>query len=547
MQAVIAAGTPPLGAGSELPQSAAVLQQAYWELKKQLDKASETMGERHTTVIALPDGVSRAAAALTAEWQRIERAAASDVTVARSREAVLRRSAVVADPAKRAALDEARSAVRLADAAIAQAVAAPVLTAPANPLFRLVAPAAVPATTSGLGRWHRGAIGGSAGIGAFALAWLATRRRRDRPFKVAWFDEMTATATNKTDDMSWREVDALSLQEVKALPKLTRAAASVVVDEADILAVERWMSAEMAEVSASGPDDANDEPAHEHVDVNRPEHWHDPVADEAIAAMLLEAACFADEPGPAAEPRPVSSEVCALDPDLRDALRAVAANLDVLGSGRMATVMVACKAAGADTSAVALSFGEVAAELGYRVLVIEGEHSTPHLAEAVAPHADPLLIKAFGALRVALPSERHCSLFLAPALRDGARIADALACNTQAEIIDSLSAAFDAVVIDGGRATDSAAAGWSADAFIRVGRFDSLKDDARLLEVFDAPEQALLGTVAAGRFVPRVITSSPDVVAHPRHRAPAAFDATSPRRPLPGSGLRVPARRRSAR
>ena len=132
VRSVIAAGSPPLGGGSELPQGVAALQQTYWDLKKQLDKASETLGERHTTVIALHDGVVRAAAALTAEWQRIERGAAGDVTVARSREAVLRKTALAADPVKRAAIDEARAAARLADAALARAIAAPAPAASVN-------------------------------------------------------------------------------------------------------------------------------------------------------------------------------------------------------------------------------------------------------------------------------------------------------------------------------------------------------------------------------------------------------------------------------
>ncbi len=219
--------------------------------------------------------------------------------------------------------------------------------------------------------------------------------------------------------------------------------------------------------------------------------------------MPYESASFDTEPDPSAEPRPSQPTSRTLDPDLRDALRAIAADLEGLASGRMASVMVAANAAGADTGAVALALGEAAAELGYRVLVLENERARSTLAEAVAPDGDPLLVDAFGALRVALPAERLGGLFLAPALRDGARIAAALARNTQAELVDDLAAAFDAVVIDGGRAADSAAAGWNADAFIRVGRFASHKDDAHLLATFDAPEETLLGTVAAGRFVAR--------------------------------------------
>ena len=549
VRSVIAAGSPPLGAGSELPQSVASLQQTYWDLKKQLDKASETLGDRHTTVIALHDGVVRAAAALTAEWQRIERGAAGDVTVARSREAVLRRTAIVADPAKRVAINEARSAVRLADAALARAVAAPVAAASANPPFRLVAPAAVPAAAVGFGPWRRGAIAGGAGIGAFALALFAMRRRHRGEARAVDRIEVPAAPGEQSRE------DAL----VAAAPSLDELAFELrpaqgeplhAGDETRPVAAKHPIAAASAHVHAVERPADHDQPDYDYAAYD----WSEPepafVAEERIAAMPFESASF--DAGPASS---VASDndvpaVRALDPTLRDALRGIAADLDSLSPDRMtaATVMVVANTAGADTGAVALALGEAAAELGYRVLVIEGERAQAALAEAVAPHGDPLLIDAFGALRVALPAERGAGLFLAPAFRDGARIAAALARNTQAELVDDLAAAFDAVVIDGGRAADSAAAGWNADAFIRVGRFASQKDDAYLLDAFDAAPEALLGTVAAGRFVTRETVPQPAAaIQRPIPRTVSApVDVRTSRRSSaePAAPLRVPPRRR---
>ena len=538
VHAVIAAGTPPLGAGSELPQSAAALQQTYWDLKKQLDKASESMGERHTTVIALRDGVAHAAAALTADWQRIERTAAGDVTVTRNREAVLRKTATIADPVKRAALDEARVTARLADAAVARATDAPAAAALANPVFRLVAPAGVPASAVGLDAVQRGAFSGGAGIGAFALAWLVARRR-GRPTASARRED-AGESPNEANDLRTDRSAGSSAEGTIEPPKATEP--GFLMGEAIPVTAGRKVPADLAKVSepARAPDHQAD---YDFFASEWPDFEAELVADERIAAMPFETTSF--DADLSLERGPATSR--AIDPDLRDALRGIAVELTGLASGRMATLMVAANAAGADTGAVAMAVGQAAAELGYRVLVIEGERARSTLAEAVAPDGDPLIVDAFGALRVALPAERLDGLFVAPALRDGARIAAALARNTQAELVDDLAAIFDAVVIDGGRAADSAAAGWTADAFIRVGRFASHKDDAYLLDTFDAPAEALLGTVAAGRFVARETEPEPQVNIRPNLRAvPASLDAAPPRRPAtaPSSPLRMPPRRR---
>ena len=558
VHAVIAAGSPPLGAGRELPQSAAALQQTYWDLKKQLDKASETLGERHTTVIALRDGVTRASASLTAEWQKIERAAASDASVARSREALLRKSAATADPNKSA--DDAQAAVRLADAALARAEAAPVVAGPYDLPFRLVAPAAVPATAVGFGPWQRALVAGGAGLAVFGLAMLPRRRRKmpEAGMSAAPRAEMTPSIVvppaEATRPHPLITAAAAARPEASAIRILPAAPAPTEATAVPVQAASLTVHPNVPEASAPGQaseiEAHEDQPSYDYFDKDWLGFEPDDFAEERISAMPFEAASF--DPAPAlgvAQARPGSPTVRALDPDLRDALRAIAAGLGGMAPAFAAppTVMVASNATGADTAAIALALGEVAAELGSRVLVIEAESARANLAEAVAPDGEPILVDAFGALRVALPAECGAGLIVAPAFRDGARIAAALARNTQAVLIDDLPSAFDVIVVDGGRAADSAEAGWTADAFIRVGRFASQRDDTHLLDAFHAPSDAMLGTVAAGRFVAwEEPTPEPRVATRPALRPVPASDLVAPRRvaaPMP-MPLRVPPRRR---
>ena len=541
IHAVIVAGTPPLGAGTELPQTAATLQQTYWDLKKQLDKANETLGERHTTVIALRDGVSRAAASLTAEWQRIERGSANDLSIARSREAVLRKAASAADPVKHAAADEAREAARLADVALARAetpIAVPLVAA----TFRLVAPASVPATASGLDVRQRGSIIGFAGASAFALTFFAIGRRRRRSGSGHAMAKAAAAMPPVDAGSAAREIMVpVAAKPVEPLSNRAKIVEPLVAARDERRMPERRVAAlDVAHPIFAPVADTSPQSDDIYFDPEWFGYEPDDFLDDRMDDMPLEADSFHDEPSPAADPDR------AIDRDLRDALRAVAADLKAPGRVSPATVMIAANASGADTGAVALALGEAAAELGYRVLVIETERARSTLAEAVAPQGDPLLVDAFGALRVALPAEHGDGLFLAPAFREGAHIAAALARNTRAELIDDLAAVFDAVVIDGGRASDATEAGWSADTLVRVGRFASRKDDAYFLAALHAPSEALLGTVAAGRFVARESELEPLVPTRSILRAvPVSSEASPPRRAAPAPMLRVPSRRRT--
>lgn len=544
IRVVIAAGSPPLGAGSDLPQSAATLQQTYWDLKKQLDKATETMGERHTTVIALRDGVARAAATLTAEWARIEHGAASDVAVARSREAVLRKTINAMAPGKRVAIDEARGAVHLADAALARATAAPLVSTLVNPPFKLVAPAGVPATATGTSPLQRGLISAAAGIGAFAIAWLALRRRRRRLLESA-SDEPVARTSAETNRATPEAVDVAmvkasttsslrweSLAEANE-PYLADAELrrSDYVSEARDIALTHDYDLPFGD--GIGRDWAVAEPERSSVDTTDVDCLFDPASFDALFELadfeaLHEAAFTEVDPVVSAEYDAIPAYEDTAS-DLCKALRGVAVDLDMLTDDQATTkVIVAANDSDADTAAVALALGEAGSELGYRMLVIEGERTQTKLAEAVDPEGDPILVEIHGALRVAFPAARGGDeLLVAPAFHDGGRLAAELARNGLVDLVDDLASAFDVVVIDAGCIVDSAAAGWSADAFIRVASTVSQIDDAELLDVFEAPEEALLGAVVAGCFVAREAAPELPAAVRPVLRAiPTSLDVT---------------------
>jgi hypothetical protein len=111
-----------------------------------------------------------------------------------------------------------------------------------------------------------------------------------------------------------------------------------------------------------------------------------------------------------------------------------------------------------------------------------------------------MLIDVFGTLRVALePASDEDCLMLAPALRNGQRIAASLAREGATPFVDDLAAAFDLIVVDGGRAGSDRPA---ADACLRVGRYTSRRDDERFLAMLGAAREAFAGTMIGRVFVP---------------------------------------------
>ena len=174
----------------------------------------------------------------------------------------------------------------------------------------------------------------------------------------------------------------------------------------------------------------------------------------------------------------------------------------VPGTTSVPTIMVAANESAVNTVDIALALGDVADERGLRVLLVESSRRLSVLAGAGDLDGTPALVDIFGAVRIVLPAEGAKGLFLAPSFKRGQGIAAALARNAQAEIVDDIAAEFDIVIIDGCRATDSAAAGWSADAYLRVGRFTSQRDTDLFCRTLDVSAGAFVGTVAATTFVP---------------------------------------------
>ncbi len=188
---------------------------------------------------------------------------------------------------------------------------------------------------------------------------------------------------------------------------------------------------------------------------------------------------------------------------LNRAFGGIVADLAALVSpaGSVPTIMVAANEGAADTVGIALAIGDAAVERGLRVLLVEGSRQRSMVAYAGDLDGSPALADVFGEVRIVLPAEGSDGFFLAPFLKRGRGIAAALARNAQAEIVD-IAAEFDIVVIDGCRAIDTAAAGWSADAYLRVGRFTSQRDTDLFCRTLDVPPGAFVGTVAATTFVP---------------------------------------------
>jgi hypothetical protein len=132
IHAMIASGSPPLSDRRDMPIATERLQSTYLDLQRQLAKARETLGDRHTTIIALQGEVRHAAAALTAEWQSLARAAEADLRAAQAREATLRARTTGMDAGGLAALDTARRDARIVDDLLSHAE-----TALADPLAGL--------------------------------------------------------------------------------------------------------------------------------------------------------------------------------------------------------------------------------------------------------------------------------------------------------------------------------------------------------------------------------------------------------------------------
>lgn len=425
IKAIIASGSPPLSDRRDVPQTIETLQNAYLEISKELAKARETLGDRHTTVVALRDGVRRAAQNLVAEWKRLSRLAEAEVRTAKERAASLRKAETPAEIERRATFAAARNAAQAADDAVARAEAGQQDVPAGERAFRLVARAPVPSEPSGVSAFVRlmcsilaGLVTGGLASSAAKLPKIALRRLNDAP------------ADSRKPD-SARFFEDTTDTEVPEPP----------------------------------------------IDVRR-------------TAMAQNA--FG------------SREKCGIDPCLTSAMRDVVASLGAIDPryGALPSIMLAANEVGQSTTAAALALGLAAAADGLRVLLIETERTRPELAAAADAEGEPILVDTFGALRVALRAEAGDGrLYLAPYFTNGRRIASALARSGDAHYIEELASDFDLVVIDGGRASESVELGWQADAYIRVSRFASRRDDERFLSTVEATTSDFIGTVAGSGLV----------------------------------------------
>lgn len=452
IRAIIASGTPPLSDRRDVPAAIEALQTSYLDLSRQLAKARETLGDRHTTIISLQAEVKHASASLTAEWRRLGKLAESELASARDREASLRKADnSPADASRRAALDEARRNVQAADDAVARAQAGQGDISADERGFRTLSRPALPNAPVGLPALARALLAALAGVLVFGLRrlWPAAR-----------------------------------------LPSLFRAAKIL-----------------------------------------------DPEETSPLAMLPVEETAILDKPQPAFEDAPRSMKKPRIVPkaepteDLMETMFEILPELEAItpSFGPMPTIVVAANEAGDDVTRVALALGRAVAESGHRVLLVETDRAKPELAAAASNKEDPMLVDLYGVLRVALRAETADGiLYLAPSLKQGARIAAALARGTETPIIDEIGDEFDLVVIDGGQAAACAAAGWGADAYLRVGRYESRRDDAQFAETFDVPPDMILGTIVASRFrktVPKPVLASRSPAPPPRSASKAPLQS----------------------
>ena len=451
---IMASGSPPLTDRKDLPAVLAGPQAAYLDLKAQLAKESEVLGERHTTIIALQDGLKRSAATLSAEWNRLRKIAEADVAAAHDHEAALRKTDAPTDTKRRDAIEDARRAVVMADQALAFAQKQQDI-GPDATSFRLIARAPVPKIATGLSLPARLLAAALAGLAGLALAIGLGRLWASRSAPAS-----SAAPVRQT------VVDAPARPKA---PVSKPQPASVVAESVEAETVPAF----------------------------RPALSQPRFSEDEVRQSVRRPATRPMRPSMQTAPQPKPQPGAAVDEEanLVDAMRAVLDVVDTMETRACPTVMVAANEDGLATTAVALALGRAAADRRWRVLLIEADRTTPTLAAAAAIDADPVLVDLYGTLRVGLAAEGDDRLVLAPVLRDAARLAANLARDPTTPLIDDLASTFDLVVIDGAVADDAAAAGWTADAFVRVGSRTSRRDDETFCATFDISRAARLATI----------------------------------------------------
>ena len=523
VRSIIASGTPPISDRKDLPPVLAIPQASYLDLKAQLDKESQVLGERNPTIIALQDGVKSAAAKLQAEWKRLQKIAEADVAAAKEHESALRKGDTPADATRRAQVEDARRALQTAEDAVAL-MQKQTDAMPEDPSFRLIARAPVPNAAVGMGQATRLLLSLLAALGTLAFMrgaglLMARSGKVDVSVDVAPVDVARVDVATKTN----------------APQKDKRSAPAPAVRP---IAIEAAQTKPAARTEALGAPEApamrffDDEP--------EPAIWTRRTSAPTASRPMPISARSAPRPGPEPrlEPAPASRHEPS-DDDMTDAMRAILADIDGIepGQGGVPTVMVAANEEAAATMPVTLALARVAAEAELRVLLIETDRARPQLAAAAATDADPVLLDLFGTLRIALPAEDgHGFLTLAPVLRDASRLASDLAMARTTAFIDDLAFAFDLILIDGAVATEAAAAGWTADAFVRVGLSASRRDDERFCATLGSDSTMLMTTILPSDIEPESAQPIRKPVPVSRiARAPAARPAARVASPAPAT------------
>ena len=170
LRAIIASGSPPMSDRRDVPPSIEALQASYLDLSRQLGKALETLGERHTTVISLHDEIRRASTALSGEWRRLERMAEAELGAARGRERDASKAESLAADGRHGSLAEARSAMDVAESRIAQAERDVRDVSDTGRSTRVLAEATVPTRSFGFDAQIRWTLGALAGFFVFLIA-----------------------------------------------------------------------------------------------------------------------------------------------------------------------------------------------------------------------------------------------------------------------------------------------------------------------------------------------------------------------------------------
>lgn len=200
IRAILASGGAPLSDRRDVPPSIEGLQNNYLDLQRQLLKARQTLGDRHTTIINLQADLKKASAELLAEWQRLKRVTEAELKAARDGDATPARRVSTGEESTSADLTAARRVAEIADRKLTEAVEAHQALASPGPAYRVVAKAAMPPLSGGIPQWLRLLISGAAGILAFiGFSALSGRRRDGSTDHVSTYQVMADDIAAETD------------------------------------------------------------------------------------------------------------------------------------------------------------------------------------------------------------------------------------------------------------------------------------------------------------------------------------------------------------